>query len=159
MAIPGLFGFPDAVNNPSKRSLSHSTDDTVMSHNIGTSAECEVRLTKGGDVIINAPGNKVEVNCQESVVNTSTAEINASSSTTIDSPSTTVTGDMLVQGTFTYTSGMIGSGTAGGSTASITGDFSITGNVTSDSDVVASGVSLVNHTHDGDSGGTTSSPN
>lgn len=167
MAIPGLFGFPSAVNDPNKRSLSHDVNDTVVTHNIGTDAECEVRLKKSGDVIVNAPGNKVEVNCEDSVVNadnsstvnTTTASINASSSTTIDSPSTTVTGDMLVQGTFTYTSGMIGSGSAGGSTASITGSISISGNVDSSSDVTASGVSLTGHTHTGDSGGTTSTPN
>jgi len=161
MAVPGLFGFPSAVNNPNKRSLSHSVDDSVVVHNIGTSAECEVRLKASGDIIINAPGNKVEVNCEDSVVNadnssvvnTSTATINASSSTTIDSPNTTVTGDMLVQGTFTYTSGMIGSGTAGGATASITGSIEVS------DDVTASGVSLNSHTHTGDSGGTTSPPN
>jgi len=146
MAIPGLFTFPEAKNNPSKRSLNHSTDDAVMVHNIGTSAECEVRLKASGDIVINAPGNDVSINCD-------TANINASSSTTIDTPQTTVTGDMLVQGTFTYTSGMIGSGTAGGSTASITGSVSVTG------DVTAGGISVMNHAHTGDSGGTTSPPN
>jgi len=175
MAIPGLFPFDIAVNNPSKHSLSHDINDTVMVHNIGTEAECEVRLKSSGDIVINAPGNKVEVNCQTSVinaedsatvntttstvnasdsstVNTSTASINASSSTTIDSPNTTVTGNMLVQGTFTYTSGMVGSGSAGGSTATISGSIQVS------DDVTASGISLVNHTHTGDSGGNTSPP-
>lgn len=160
MAIPGLFSFPSAVNQPDKRTLAHSTDDTVVSHNIGTAQECEVRLKPSGDIIINSP-TQVQVNCDtaevnaqtSTTVNTQTATINASSSTTIDSPSTTVTGDMLVQGTFTYTSGMVGSGTAGGATASITGSIDVT------NDVTASGVSLVNHTHTGDSGGTTSAPN
>lgn len=161
MAIPGLFPFNQARNNPNKRSLPHDTNDTVLVHNIGTSQEAEVRLKQSGDIEVNAPGNTVTINCQTSIVNasesstvnTQTASINASSSTTIDSPQTTVTGDMLVQGTFTYTSGMIGSGSAGGSTASITGSISVT------DDVIASGVSLTNHTHDGDSGGTTSPPN
>jgi len=161
MAIPGLFGFNHAVNNPNKRSLSHDTEDTVTVHNIGTDAECEVRLKKSGDIIINAPGNKVEVNCEDSVVNadnsstvnTSTAAINASSSTTIDSPQTTVTGNMLVQGTFTYTSGMIGSGSAGGSTATITGSVEVS------DDVTASGISLVGHVHpENDNGGPTGTP-
>lgn len=93
MAIPGLFTFPDARNNPNKRSLSHSVDDTVMTHNIGTSSECEVRLKSSGDVIINSP-SKVEVNCEESV-------INASSSVTVDTPVASFTGDVNIAGTLT----------------------------------------------------------
>ena len=127
MALPGLFNFKSAVNNPSKRSLSHDISDTVVTHNIGTANECEVRLKASGDVVINSPGNVT--------VNSETSTVNASSSVTIDSPETTVTGNMLVQGTFTYTSGMIGSGIANGATANITGD------------VIADGVSLKNHTH------------
>lgn len=157
IAIPGLFPFQDALNNPSNRSLSHSTQDAVVTHNIGSGSECEVRLKPSGDVIINSP-TTVQVNCQDaevnaessstintqtSTVNTSTAAINASSSVTIDTPSTTVTGNMLVQGTFTYTGGMVGSGSAGGSTASITGSVEVS------DDVTASGVSLVSHTHSG----------
>lgn len=160
MAIPGLFPFNQARNNPNKRSLAHDPNDTVLVHNIGTSQEAEVRLKQSGDIEVNAPGNTVTINCQTSIVNasesstvnTQTANINASDSTTIDSPQTTVTGDMLVKGTFTYTSGMIGSGSAGGATASITGSISVT------DDVTASGVSLTGHIHDGDSGGTTSPP-
>ena len=150
VAIPGLFPFEDAVNNPSKRSLGHSTEDAVVTHNIGTGNECEVRLKPSGDVIINSP-TTVQVNCQDAevnaenstTVNTSTANINASSSVTIDSPTTTVTGEMLVQGTFTFTSGMVGSGSAGGATASITGSMDVT------DDVVGGGVSLKSHTHGG----------
>ena len=161
MAIPGLFSFPDAANNPSKRSLSHSTSDAVMVHNIGTGNECEVRLEASGGIVINAPGNKVEVNCESSVVNatsssevnTETATINASSSTTIDSPETTVTGNMLVEGTFTFVNGMIGSGSAGGSTATITGSVEVT------EDVTASGISLTSHVHpENDNGGPTGTP-
>ena len=126
IAIPGLYSFPSARNNPDQRNLSHDTADTVVTGNIGTSSECEVRFKRTGDVIINSP-SKVEVNC-------STADINASSEVTIDSPQTTVTGQMLVNGLFPYTAGMVGSG-GSGATADITGD------------VVADGVSLKNHTH------------
>ena len=122
MAVPGLFSFPSAVNNPSKRTLSHDTTDAVVTHNIGTAQECEIRLKASGDVIINSPG--------KTVVNTDTAEINASSSVTVDSPSTTVTGQLLVQGALTYQSGLTGTGSA-----NITGD------------VIADGISLKNHTH------------
>lgn len=158
VAIPGLFPFEDAVNNPSKHSLTHSTADTVVTHNIGTGAECEVRLKASGDVIINSPG-KVEVNCQESVVNaanssevnTQTATVTASSQTTIDSPQTTVTGNMRVEGHLTFVGGMTGSG-GSGSVATIQGALAATG------DVTAGSISLQGHTHDGDSGGVTSPP-
>lgn len=63
MAIPGLFSFPSAVNNPSKRSLSHSTDDAVVAHNIGTGSECEVRLDDTGGITVNAAsGQNVTIN-------------------------------------------------------------------------------------------------
>jgi phage baseplate assembly protein gpV len=128
MALPGLFSFTDAINNPSKRTLSHSTNDAVVSHNIGTSNECEVRLKASGGIVINAPGNDVEIN-------TGTAIVNASVSTTINSPDTNVTGNLHIQGHLNFV----------GATGS--------------ADVVASGKSLVSHTHTGDSGGSTSPPN
>ena len=40
----------------------------------------------------------------------------------------------------------------------IKGDITLKGNITQDGDTVASGVSLVHHTHAGDSGGTTGTP-
>lgn len=81
MAIPGLFSFPSAVNNPDKRTLDHSTDDAVVTHNIGTAQECEVRLKSDGNVVINSPG--------EVTVNSSTAVVNAES---------TVNGNLTVNG-------------------------------------------------------------
>lgn len=71
---------------------------------------------------------------------------------TIDSPQTTVTGKMNVQGLFTYEAGMVGSG-GSGATASINGSINVTGG-----DVTADGISLKQHTHPGDSGGTTGQP-
>ena len=41
----------------------------------------------------------------------------------------------------------------------INGPLHVTGDITTDADCVASGVSLVGHTHPGDSGGTTGVPN
>jgi len=93
VAIPGLFPFEDAVNNPGKRSLGHSTEDAVVTHNIGTGSECEVRLKPSGDVIINSPSN-VQVNCE-------TAEINAPSGVVVDTPTTKFTGNVNVVGDVT----------------------------------------------------------
>lgn len=53
VAIPGLFPFGTAINQPSKHTLTHSTDDAVLVHNLGTSSECEVRLKSDGKVEIN----------------------------------------------------------------------------------------------------------
>ena len=59
IAIPGLFPFGMAINQQSKRTLTHSTDDVVMAHNLGTEAECEIRLKPTGKVEIN--GNQIDI--------------------------------------------------------------------------------------------------
>lgn len=74
-----------------------------------------------------------------------TVHIAASGSITIDCPHTIINGKLTVNDLFTYTNGMRGQGGDEG-TAIITGD------------VIADGVSLKNHRHPGDSGGTTGAP-
>lgn len=71
----------------------------------------------------------------------------------VDSPKSTFTGAVNVQGLLTYMAGMVGKG-GSGATASIQGSVVVTGG-----DVTADGVSLKGHTHPGDSGGTTGAPN
>lgn len=71
----------------------------------------------------------------------------------VDSPKSTFTGAVNVQGLLTYMAGMVGKG-GSGATASIQGSVAVT-----DGDVTADGVSLKGHTHPGDSGGTTGAPN
>ena len=70
---------------------------------------------------------------------------------TVDSQQSTFTGAVTIQGALTYLGGMTGSG-GSGDAASISGKVSVSG------DVVAAGISLINHTHTGDSGGNTSRP-
>lgn len=55
--------------------------------------------------------------------------------------------------------GPITGGGPGGASATFNGDIQVKKGVTSDADVVAGGVSLMHHTHPGDSGGTTGEPN
>lgn len=50
MAIPGLFPFKDAINDPAKRKWTHSTRDLVIVNNIGTDTECEIRLKDNGNI-------------------------------------------------------------------------------------------------------------
>ena len=59
IAIPGLFPFGMAVNQQSKRTLTHSTDDVVVAHNLGTAEECEIRLKSTGKVEIN--GSQIDI--------------------------------------------------------------------------------------------------
>lgn len=87
---PGIQPPSASLANPSQHGYSHSTDDTVVFNNIGSGNENEVRLTAGGDIIINTP-NKVEVNCND-------AEVNASSQVTLDTPLTYITGNVTVDG-------------------------------------------------------------
>lgn len=63
-------------------------------------AKGEVALfTDEGDTIHMKRGNKIEINAQSQVdVNTTNATVNASGSTTINSPNTTATGNMNVDG-------------------------------------------------------------
>lgn len=59
IAIPGLFPFGSAINQVSKHTLPHSTDDLVVFHNLGTSAECELRMKQTGKIEIN--GNQIDI--------------------------------------------------------------------------------------------------
>lgn len=67
MFIPGIQPPGVNVNNPNKRTWTHSTEDTVLVNNIGTGQECEVRLKASGDIVINTNQN-VEVNCNNATV-------------------------------------------------------------------------------------------
>lgn len=86
IAIPGLFPFSKAINNPSKHKLPHNTKDTVLCHNIGTANEVEVRLTVAGGIIINAPAGNVTVNA---------------STATVNCPNTTWNGNITMNGNYT----------------------------------------------------------
>lgn len=59
IAIPGLFPFGAAINQVSKHTLPHSTDDLVVFHNLGTSAECELRMKPSGKIEIN--GSQIDI--------------------------------------------------------------------------------------------------
>jgi hypothetical protein len=101
IAITGLFPRKKAVNNPAKRTLSHSTQDTVLAHNIGSANEVEIRFKPDGTMIINSP-NKVVVNAPE-------AEVNSSSSVTVTSPTSTFNGNVVVNGNVNSTGTVTGS--------------------------------------------------
>lgn len=77
VAFVGGFPFGESPNRPDKHGLSHDPRDVVLYHNLGRANEVEVRLKFGGGVEINAPNDKVEVNCRTSTVNaTNSVEVN-----------------------------------------------------------------------------------
>src|SRR5690606_34924800 len=75
IAIPGLVPFSKSLNNPSVRTWGHSTSDCVVSHNIGSGREVEIRLKASGDLIINT-NQDVTVNCDDATVNCTNSEVN-----------------------------------------------------------------------------------
>ncbi len=112
IAIPGLFPFGSAINQVSKHTLPHSTDDLVVFHNLGTSAECELRMKPTGKVEITSP-LQVEVNAPVVNVAATTlatitapiAAVNAVTSATITSPLITLsatTSVAVVSPSFTW---------------------------------------------------------
>ena len=87
VAIPGLFPFGSAINQVSKHTLPHSTDDLVVFHNLGTSAECELRMKQTGKVEITSP---LQVQVNAPVVN-----VTATTSATITAPAIYATASTL----------------------------------------------------------------
>ncbi len=98
---------------PFKKALGIHPSDAVLRMNVDTANECSVSLKPNGDVIVDTPtkfivnaANEVEINTElvtvnasnEVIVNTAIATVNASDSVTIDSPQTTCTGELRVDG-------------------------------------------------------------
>lgn len=105
IAIPGLFSFPRAINDPLKHTLVHDTDDFVMAHNVGTAKENEIRLKKDGTIRISAgSGTKLTMNLDGTIT------LDAPTSLTVTSPITTWIGDINQQGTFTSDTDVVAAG-------------------------------------------------
>lgn len=113
VAITGVFPFANSVNNPSKRSWPHSTQDTVMVHNIGKGTETEIRMKPSGDIVINTNQN-ITANCNTATVNASKVEVNASSMN-VDVGSTNWSGDI------THTGNLTNSGTVKSNNVTLSG--------------------------------------
>lgn len=83
--------------------------------------------------------NAVTINC-------TTATVKASSSVTLDTPKTDITGVLNVTGLITGKGGLAVSG-GSGAAVSVTGDMNLQGQVDASGDVKAGGISLMNHVH------------
>lgn len=103
-------------------------------------------------VNVNGSGD-VEVNCKKVQINTQTATVEASGSVTVDSPTSTFTGALTVQGPFSFLAGCTGSGGSGGASMSISGEVAFSGG-----SLTHNGMNIGStHTHGNVSTGTDSS--
>lgn len=94
--------------------------------------------------------NAVTINC-------TTATVKASSSVTLDTPKTDITGVLNVTGLITGKGGLAVSG-GGGAAVTVSGNMNLEGQIDASSDVVAGGISLVNHKHQEQGDGSPTSP-
>ena len=178
IAIPGLFPFEAAVNNPAKRKWTHSTRDMVLVNNIGKETECEFRLKANGDIemrtdqdfyakfnngliecnnlVVNATGNftvdagqAISMTAGSSLdLTAATWNANISGETNITTPVTNWSGVFNLAGTLAM------SGGGGGGTATINAPLTINNSVTVvGGDVTADGVGLKSHKHSNPEGG------
>lgn len=83
--------------------------------------------------------NAVTINC-------TTATVNASSSVTLDTPKTDITGVLNVAGLITGSGGLAVSG-GSGAAVTVSGNMSLQGQIDASNDVTAGGISLMGHTH------------
>jgi len=140
--LPGIYqdDFPAPVATKDREHILFP-DGSTVDYNSATNT-LRVDVAAGGNVI---------VNCKHVTVNTEDATVNASDHLTVDSPQSTFTGKVTVQGLLTYTAGMMGSGTGpGGKAAQISGPLALVsgaGITTDGGDIVAGAISLQGHTH------------
>lgn len=94
--------------------------------------------------------NAVTINCK-------TATVKASSSVTLNTPKTDITGVLNVTGLITGKGGLAVSG-GGGAAVTVSGNMNLEGQIDASSDVVAGGISLINHQHKEQGDGSPTSP-
>lgn len=110
VAIPGLFPFNKARNNPVLRNLPHNTHDAVLVHNIGTPGECEVRLAESGNIKLTSPFT-VEIACKDAKFTASNSITMTAATMSISVPSTSWSGAITQTGDYTQTGNYSQTGT------------------------------------------------
>ena len=176
IAIPGLFSFPEAINDPEKRKWPHSTRDLVIVNNIGSDTECEIRLQENGNISVKTDQDfyatfrdgliecrNLTLNCENNLtvsvgqtteITSNELNVTVGASTVVSSPTTNWTGAFNLAGPFTQT---------GGSSGGTTATFNVPIQINADIDVVSGdltvdGVSYKTHYHTDSQGGTTTPP-
>lgn len=100
---------------------------------------------EGTEIVFNRQDGSITVP-NAVTINCTTATVNASSSMTINSPDTHVTGTLTVDKKISGKGGLAVSG-GSGAAVSVTGDMNLQGQVDASGDVKAGGISLMNHVH------------
>jgi phage baseplate assembly protein V len=100
---------------------------------------------EGTEIVFNRQDGSITVP-NAVMINCTTATVNASSSVTLDTPKTDITGVLNVTGLITGKGGLAVSG-GSGAAVSVTGDMNLQGQVDASGDVKAGGISLMNHVH------------
>ncbi len=107
----------------------------------------KVTYPDGTTIEYNAAAHDLKISTVGTISITSAGHVHVKAPTaTVDSPTTTFTGDVAVQKRLTFMGGMTGSNTGGGAAASITGDM------------IVDGISVPHHTHADPQGGTVGQP-
>lgn len=150
------------INVGQNRTITIGADNTItISGNNTADISGNCNITIGGDDTVSINGScSVTIGGDCSVTIGGSCSITVSGScrlsapnVTIDSPATTVTGNMTIAGTLSQ-------GSEGGGAATFGGSVTAQGTITSNSDVTSNGISLTSHIHGGVEGGsgTTSGP-
>lgn len=100
---------------------------------------------EGTEIVFNRQDGSITVP-NAVTINCTTATVKASSSVTLDTPKTDVTGVLNVTGLITGKGGLAVSG-GGGAAVTVSGNMNLEGQIDASSDVVAGGISLMNHVH------------
>lgn len=133
--IPGPWSQATKIKNVSTEAVELRSDDRQAWISIHPETH-EIHADTSGNMTAKVSGKLVaEVSGAASL---------KAASVLIDSPSTHITGTLMVDGLFTGNGGMT---VSGGSGATVTGSFTLNGGLTSTEDVVAGGISLMRHVH------------
>ena len=158
-ALPGLptESHPTPSADPNK-TVTKYPDGAVVEYD-HAAHKLKVTLPAAGIADIEVP-DAITVKCKTADVTASESAKVHSQEITLDAPKTIATGQLLVQGLFTFTAGMAGSGAGpGGKTAEIDGDMTFInghGITTDGGDIVAGDISVQGHGHiEQDAGGRT----
>lgn len=111
---------------------------------------------EGTEIVFNRQDGSITVP-NAVTINCTTATVNASSSVTLDTPKTDITGVLNVTGLITGKGGLAVSG-GGGAAVTVTGNMKLQGQIEASSDVTAGGISLMKHKHQEQGDGAPTSP-
>ena len=102
VAIPGLTPFGKSLNNPAVRLWPHSTRDLVLSHNVGSATEVEIRFKENGDIQVNSKFNVI-VQAQNVQVNALQSISLSAPTMNVNVPQTNWIGNITHTGNYTMT--------------------------------------------------------